>query len=73
VSNLVKSSNNYLIFFTDNSLEIKVTSNQYKMIKDIINDNQFIEINGELYNRSVIRKIKRERNSFVENKITGVV
>jgi hypothetical protein len=59
----------YFINFHDkDEKSIKITEEQFKAIdkNDVLNNNKFIEINGNLYSVSSIRNIKKDESIEVD-------
>lgn len=48
-----------MTFFSDKEKSIRLTEEQYLALKNILNENKFVEINGSLKNTSDIKSMDR--------------
>ncbi len=48
-----------VIFYDENKPGLKIRADQYINLKALLKKEQFVEINGESYNRSDIRRVEK--------------
>jgi hypothetical protein len=48
-----------IVFYDNNKSALKIRADQYRNLKTMLKKDHFVEINGEIYNRSDIRRIEK--------------